>query len=466
VSDEPATGDAVDAAGIGEAAPAAGEPSGSRLPRLPRPSRRWWLALLAVCVVALGVRVGYTLGWKQVDSIAGDAYYYHRGANLLADGHGFVHPYAWDKGISIPGADHPPGYILVLAVPSLVGLDTILAHQLVGSLLGTGTVLVLGLAGRRIAGDRAGLIAAGVGALYPALWLNDASLMSESLALLCGALVILAAYNAWDRPSGRWFAIVGVAIGAATLARAEAFMLVGLLALPLALWAPGLAGARARAGRFALAAGAALLVMAPWVVANLIRFEEPATLSTQMGPTLEAANCDETYFGPRIGSWSLDCSSDFGDRDRSVLDRQARDNALDYVDEHRDRLPAVLTARLLRTFNLAHVSNQVNFDWFAEARPIESSRAAVGSFWVIGAAAVAGTVVLRRRGIPSFPLWSAVLNVAVTVVVFYGSTRFRAPAEPAFVLLAAVAVDALVRRLRHEEAPAAGQLAAEPVPAA
>ena len=193
---------------------------------------------------------------------------------------------------------------------------------------------------------------------------------------------------------------------------------------------------------------------------------EPATLSTQMGPTLEAANCDDTFFGHRIGSWSLDCSSEFGDRDRSVLDRIARDNALDYVDEHRDRLPAVLTARLLRTFNLAHVSDQVNFDWFAEARPIESSRAAVGSFWVIGLAAIAGTVVLRRRGIPSFPLWSAVLNVAVTVVVFYGSTRFRAPAEPAFVLLAAVAADALVRRLRHEEAPADDRLAAEPVPAA
>ena len=82
------------------------------------------------------------------------------------------------------------------------------------------------------------------------------------------------------------------------------------------------------------------------------------------------------------------------------------------------------------------MSDQVNFDWFAEARPIESSRAAVGSFWVIGVAAVAGTVVLRRRGVPSFPLWSAVLNVAVTVLVFYGSTRFRAPAEPAVVLLA------------------------------
>ena len=420
-----------------------------------RPSRAFWWVLLAICVVALGVRVGYTLGWKQVDTIGGDAYYYHRAANLLADGKGFVHPYAYDKGISMPGADHPPGWILVLALPSLLGFDTILSHQLVGCLLGTASIALLGITGRRIAGDRVGLIAAGVGAIYPGLWLPDATLMSESLALLCGTAVILTAYQAWEKPSALRFALVGGAIGLATLARAEAFMLVGLLVLPLAVWVPKVAGARARLGRFALGAGAFVLVVSPWVVANLIRFEEPATLSTQMGPTLEAAYCDDTFYGHNLGSWSLDCITDWGDRDRSVLDRLSRQNAMDYLDEHRDRLPRVLVARVLRTFNVAHVSDQVNFDWFAEARPINASWAAVGSFWVLGLSAIAGVVVLRRRGVPSFPLLSTVANVVITVLVFYGSTRFRAPAEPAIVLLAAVAFDAAIRRVRREPIPAA-----------
>src|SRR5262245_43243064 len=168
-----------------------------------RPSRTFWWVLLAICVVALGVRVGYTLGWKQVDTIGGDAYYYHRAANLLADGKGFVHPYAYDQGISMPGADPPPGWIIVLALPSLLGFDTILSHQLVGCLLGTATVVLIGITGRRIAGDRVGLIAAGVGAIYPGLWLPDATLMSESLALLCGPAVILTAYQAWEEPCPR-----------------------------------------------------------------------------------------------------------------------------------------------------------------------------------------------------------------------------------------------------------------------
>ena len=454
VADDPPEPDVPAGAGVEPAGdPEQVEPV-SGLPQLGRPSRKWWLALLVICLVALGVRFGYTLGWKQVDSIAGDAYYYHRGANLLADGHGFVHPYAFDKGVSIPGADHPPGYMIVLAVPSLVGFDTILSHQLVSCLLGVGTVALLGLAGRRIGGDRAGLLAAGIGAVYPALWLNDAALMSESLALLCGTFVILAAYRAWDRPTALRFVVAGGAIGLATLARAEALMLVGLLAVPLALWVPGVSGARARAGRFALAAGAAVLVIAPWVVANLVRFEEPATLSTQMGPTLEAANCDDTFFGPGIGSWSVNCVTDWGDRDRSILDRLSRDNALDYVDDNRDRIPAVLLARLLRTFNLAHVTNQVNFDGFAEARPLDVSRLTVVVFLAIALAAIAGIVAMRRARIPTFPLWSAVLNVVITVLIFYGSTRFRAPAEPAFVLAAAFWLDGRIRRFGREPATA------------
>jgi hypothetical protein len=72
----------------------------------------------------------------------------------------------------------------------------------------------------------------------------------------------------------------------------------------------------------------------------------------------------------------------------------------------------------------------------------------LAGYYLIAAGAVAGVVVLRRRGVPSFPLVAGVINVAVTVVLFYGSTRFRAPAEPSLVILAAVAADALVSRLR------------------
>jgi hypothetical protein len=46
------------------------------------------------------------------------------------------------------------------------------------------------------------------------------------------------------------------------------------------------------------------------------------------------------------------------------------------------------------------------------------------------------------------------INVAVTVVVFYGSTRFRAPAEPALVLLAAAGIESLLPKRRAEDSGA------------
>lgn len=413
-------------------------------PRDPGAERRWVWALVAIGLVGLGIRVGYVVGWHDLDSVGGDAYYYHHGANLLADGEGFVHPFAWDDGVRIAGADHPPGYVAVLAVPSLVGLDSIRAHQLTSCVIGAGTILLIGLVGRRIAGRRAGLIAAGFAAVYPNMWLNDGALMSETLALFLGVAVILAAYRAWDQPTVQRFAVLGLSIGLASLARAEAVMLLGLLLVPLGLWVPHLAGWRERTGRAFIAAAVAIAVMAPWVAANLVRFEHPATLSTQMGPTLDVANCDETYHGPALGAWSFGCATEIQSDDRSVLDKVTREEAIDYISDNRDRLPAVLSARFGRTWGLYSPLQQLDLDHFSENRPLPAARVGLAMYYLAVAASVVGVVALRRRGVPSFPITVWLINVAITVVVFYGSTRFRAPAEPALVLLAAAGVSALL----------------------
>jgi hypothetical protein len=112
-----------------------------------------------------------------------------------------------------------------------------------------------------------------------------------------------------------------------------------------------------------------------------------------------------------------------------------------------------VSARFGRAWGLYDPMEQLEFDRFAENRPMGLSEVGLWMYYGIAAGAIAGTVVLRRRGVPSFPLVAGVITVAITVVVFYGSTRFRAPAEPSLVILAAVAVDAFVRRVRGEPAP-------------
>jgi hypothetical protein len=102
-------------------------------------------------LLGLVVRVAYTLLHGDVLGELGfDAPYYHNAANLLANGHGFVEPTFLTKfAISTPGADHPPAYFVFLATTSVVGLQSVLVHQLWSCLLGAVAVGMTGLAGAR-----------------------------------------------------------------------------------------------------------------------------------------------------------------------------------------------------------------------------------------------------------------------------------------------------------------------------
>ena len=57
-----------------------------------------------------------------------------------------------------PGTDHPPGFGVLLSVTSFLGIRGTLAHQIWCAVMGTVTVLLIGLVGRRLAGNRAGLV--------------------------------------------------------------------------------------------------------------------------------------------------------------------------------------------------------------------------------------------------------------------------------------------------------------------
>ena len=88
-------------------------------------------------------------------------------------------------------------------------------------------------------------------------------------------------------------------------------------------------------------------------------------------------------------------------------------------------------------------------------------------YWVLIPAAVLGAVVLRRRRVTLLPLLALIITVSIGVAVTYGFTRFRASAEVAIVLLAAVGVDAVLRRrARNRQAIAPEPSACPQEPAA
>ena len=142
-------------------------------------SRRWWLWLGLIAAAGLALRIAYVLITKNPRAVGGDSFYYHYGANLLVEGRGFPDPIQLLQfHRETPGAAHPPGYILALAIPSLFRLDTFLAHQIWSCIIGGATVMLVGVTGKEIAGPRVGLVAAVLAAVYPSVWFYDSVVMS------------------------------------------------------------------------------------------------------------------------------------------------------------------------------------------------------------------------------------------------------------------------------------------------
>jgi len=412
----------------------------------PRFERRFGWALAAITLVGLTIRLVFILRTRQYVDFGGDARFYHLGANLLADGKGFISPLFPHQ--TRQAADHPPLYIVWLAIPSVFGFQSQLSHLVWSAVLGTGTVAVIGLTGREIGGSRLGLIAAGLAAVYPNLWVPDGSLMAETVAMFTMALALFWAYRYWHRPRGVTLALVGVATGLGALSRSELILLVPLVVIPLAVLTPGVE--RAVRWRSVLAGVlAAGLVIAPWAIFNFSRFDRPEVLSTQFGPTVAAANCDDIWHGSLKSYYSIACYVRVNrtvprGADQSVQDAVHRDAAGRYVRDHLDELPGVVAARAAAIVGLYHPDQQIRIDGFFEGRGMTVARAAMYSFYAMALLAIVGGFVLRRRrAVPLFPLLAGPIAVLFTAVTIYASTRFRSTAEVSLCLLAAIAVEAI-----------------------
>jgi hypothetical protein len=435
-------------------------------------SRFAW-GLGAIVLAGLVLRVVFVVIARGNDfALRGDDFYYHWQANALADGHWFVDPLVWRAlGRLDPTAGHPPLYTLYLGVWSWLGAATPLWHRLASCLLGAAMVAVCGLAGRRVAGDRVGLIAAVAAALYPNLWINDGMLVSESMYQLTVAAIIFSAYRLWQRPTRASAAWLGAAIALAALTRPEAVLLFPLIGLPFLLRGSG--GDFRQRFKVCLVGGAVgAVLIAPWLVRNMTTFDRPVTLASGAGTVAQGANCDTTYYGSLLGYWDPRCIikarpprthqekrllkehngvpgfaylTANGKIDESVADERARSQSWDYISSHLGRAPVVVAARLGRVWEVYRPIQNVKLDDFFERRGLWPSRLGLAGFYILFLFSVYGVLDMRRRRIPISPIIAIVLMVTFTTAVSIGLTRYRNAVDVAVCVVGGVGADALWR---------------------
>ena len=409
-------------------------------------ARRFRIGLAVVAALGLAIRLAYVLIVKGDQAPRGDAITYFLQGRQFADGHGFVNAGLLAfRGISLPVADHPPLFTFFLALLDLLGVRTFLGARLGVAIVSIATIVVVGLVGRRVAGPRAGLLAAAIAAVSPLIWVNDGQILSESMMMLVVAGTVLLAYRFWDRPDWRTAALFGAACGVAALVRGEALLIAPAIAVPLVVGMRQLPGRR-RLALLCIAAIAGAVVFAPWAIRNSLALEHPVPFGTDADITLENTNCQSTYYGQLLGWWDQACATTPSlTLDQSQQAPKQRRRALNFIDDHVSRVPVVALARAGRLWGVYRPIQTVDL-MRDEGRERAVGIAGLLALYLTVPTALVGAVLLRRRRVPISPLVAPVIVSTLSAMLAFGNPRYRSSADIVLVVLAAVAVDALCER--------------------
>ena len=324
--------------------------------------------------------------------------------------------------------------------------------------LGALAVLLIFLIGSRLFGRRAGLLAAAIGAVFPPLILAGSSLLSESLFIPLVLAAVWTGLNARDSSQHalRWAVASGALVGLAGLTRGNGLPLVIPAAFLVWVERPRFARRAVRAPLALLAA--TIVVLAPWASRDYNVFGQFVPVTTETGFALAGtynstaqARHDFPSLWMAPGAQIHEAFAADPTANEAGISGDLTRTALHYLRTHPGSLFKTIYWNALRLLNLTGTRVERAFAG-GEGYPAGLAIASVYAFWVVLALAIAGALTRAVRGAPAAVWWfPGVILLAASVLL--GLTRYRTPADPFFVLLAALGCVSLARRGRATLAP-------------
>jgi 4-amino-4-deoxy-L-arabinose transferase-like glycosyltransferase len=348
-----------------------------------------------------------------------------------------------------PTAYRPPLFPALLAVlDRVVGTGSAgtrwEAGRLLEAVLGAVVVALICVVGARVWDRRVGLVAGALASVFPPLVLVGSALMSEPLfiALMLGA--VLAALEHRDSPHrARWAVVTGALAGLTALTRSNGILL--LIPLWFLLWFRRPRLTRASLTAPAVAVLAALVMLVPWTVRNALVLHAFIPISTESGYVVDGTYnryvARETTY-PAL--WTPPVAEI--DQERAVnphIDEQQLSSRLDrqalhYATAHPGFIAKVVRFSVIRTLGLTG-SGFERFLAPFESYPAWLASLSVYASWLVGLLALAGAFTTAARRAPP-ALWAVPATVVLSFIFVEGSIRFRSPADPFVLLLAALAL--------------------------
>ncbi len=425
--------------------------AGPTLPMAAWSLRTFWLVLAAISGVALLLRVAMLDEFLRENPLAEcprvDAQIYWQMAQRMADGH-------WVGDTPFLSA---PLYPYLLGVIRTLG-GGLLAVYIIQLIMHLVTGVVIAWTTRLRFGTLAGLLAAAFFLTLTEPAISCTRVLANTLQLLLVALV----WWRWALLSERdshWRDVltVGGLIGLFALAYPAAMLLIPAYGL----WLWRLENRRGSAvARALLGMAAALLIISPATLHNIICHGEFIPITAHSGITLRQGNNPDANgniaaipgISMRREKMHIDAAEQFQriygrDGTWREIDAHYRRAALDYWLNN-----PLATLKLLagKFYFYLTVRNYDDIMSTAIEREVgladRTVLAPVATPWLFGFALV-GLLAVLRRPVRNAPEWLLVLLPLLVVLIFFYSPRYRMPAVPVMCGLSAYAV-AYCRRFR------------------
>lgn len=384
-----------------------------------------------VFLAAFGLRSGVALLLPE-PPIA-DAADYHQLATALSEGRGYVNAAGEQT------AWRPPGYPVFLSLVYRITGPSVSAAAWVQAFVGALTVLILMLFCATFLNQIETVIAGVIAAVYPGFVWLPRLLLSENLALLLTLTTLCAVAMYLKSRRVQWLVVFGAVGGLNTLVRGGNLVLPILLGVGLLIvtfkqrsddWKRCVIGLV-----FAFVMFAATLT--PWTVRNYRLFHSFVPVATQEGLTLYGS------YWPPIKNGRLIWGTLPGTEDPNVATAAAMNEvaASKYLQHATMQHLREQPGYFFRLIPSKMISLLVPLDWEVLPHPVGNGRKINWGYLLIAVPALFGFLLLWRSPRPGqWLLWIVPILVLVQTIIFYGSPRFRLPAELIGVILASVAI--------------------------
>jgi 4-amino-4-deoxy-L-arabinose transferase-like glycosyltransferase len=415
--------------------------------RLRRISPRQWLVLILILAFIVRAATALWLGDTMAVLDAGgthDQVSYDMLAHRVATGHGFTFPVAWYPWVRADTVTSYYSGTMVLhlaAIYKLFGYHPLIP-RLLYTFLGTIVVYLVYRLGKRLFGQPAGLVAAGLAAAYAYLILYSATLLTEIPFILFLLLSLNAAYDLIEKNDLKHWVVLGLALAGTALFRMAVLPFVFVLLVwiffsarhsdrPVHIW------------QCLIPLAIIALAVMPWTIRNYRLYGRFMLLESQFGHVLWNSNHPDQGISFR-GAWVAPIPPEVLALSEPEITNELLIRGVQNILADPGRFALLTLSRVKFFFTF----------WPTADTGLINNAARVLSFGILWPFMLYGLYLSHRQWQLCLPLYLFLVIHLGIYLVSWVMIRYRVPADTVLLVFAGLALATIGQAIGRKLAPA------------